>query len=858
MERISNKVLVSCLIGEMMALVCSIVLTEKSNYIWFIVAIFATIIVFTFHECICRLNNIITLWNENSQVKEQLREEEIKIFRALILEEIEQKAKIFSEKADNICNSQERMIESNIIFCENISESISKIGENGNQLFSQLKDQLSLGLNTITESFLLSSNNIESHIIEYTKKTEENAIEIAGKNSELITNIVKLFEKQNSELSRQSSKDISNICSLFTEMIQKFSFQISEYLNKLETANNEIKQSIELTSASQIETARNIEEVVEKVFNIMDRIEADNKQTTNDLSVRFTEHSLAMGEQHSKDLANIVSELKNVIDSLTKKYGQALEDMSNRQMSQIEEWKAGTAEILSNSNTTIGCLMNNVEEKLLQNSNLASRVLDENISSTRNVVSEIVMDARNLLQKQYEKLEALNSSLSLDTKQYTQQLMEQVLDVSKKNIIEMESSCEKALGITVDRIISENEETGAKRTEAFETYIKELEKTYDSIISGHIKALEEQILNSITLFISENKCALMTNNELAADLISSEKSFVSEVENNNVRLRETIENAFVEYSKAVEQNIVDIKNVLTESITASSQNAIESIGLMSEKNIETVDGLAEKLKEYSDGLVQKSAVAIANVQDDNNEKLQNLCEQVTEYISENAKFITYCQGLGNDLQSSISQMINDRDRFIGDLNAISDSHLEGVDSHMKSRIQNMVEKLQSLNIENAKLFSCAMDEYREKFVEANANAIAEVQVNNVSSITDANDKISQLATNLKKFQEDICGTLTLLQSIIQTGVSEQREQEENFDIAMNELVDEKLSEYNNKLQEYNEGIESLGKKIKDVINACQSNTSKYDETLRYIIEAQKEAKSLNSKDVELLKTFMKR
>lgn len=72
MERISNKVLVSCLIGEMMALVCSIVLTEKSNYIWFIVAIFATIIVFTFHECICRLNNIITLWNENSQVKEQL------------------------------------------------------------------------------------------------------------------------------------------------------------------------------------------------------------------------------------------------------------------------------------------------------------------------------------------------------------------------------------------------------------------------------------------------------------------------------------------------------------------------------------------------------------------------------------------------------------------------------------------------------------------------------------------------------------------------------------------------------------------------------------------------------------------
>ena len=839
-----------------MALLCTIVLTEKNNYIWLIVATFVIMIVFTFYECVCRFNNIITSWNKKSQIKEQEREEEIKIFRAQILEEIEQKTKMFSEKVDNLCNSQEKMIDSNNIFCQDISESVSKIGENSNQLFTQLKDELSLGLSTITEKFLVSSNNIETHIIEFTKKTEENATEIAGKNSELITNIVNVFEKQNSELSKQSGEEISNICSSFTEIIQEFSSKISEYLNKLETANNEIKHNIESTSALQVETAKNNEEVVEKVFNIMDRIEADNKQTTNDLSVRFTEHSLAMSEQHSENLASIVSELRNVIELLTKKYGQALEDMSNRQMIQIEEWKAGTAEILSNSNTAIGTLMNNVEEKLLQNSNLASRVLDENISSTRNVVSEIVMDTRDLLQKQFEKLGELNSSL--DTKEYTQQLMEQILAVSSKNILEMKSSCENVLGIMVDRIISENEEMGTKRTEAFESYIKELEKTYDSIISGHIKALEEQILNSITLFISENKSALMTNNELAAGLISSEKLFVLEIENNNVKLRETIDNAFVEYSKAVEQNIVDIKNVLTESIATGSKNAIESIGLMSKKNTETVDGLAEKLKVYSDSLVEKSSIAIANVQADNNKKLQNLCEQVAGYISENEKFMSYCQDLSNALQSSISQMIDDRDRFIDDLNAISNNHVEGLDSHMKSRIQNMVEQLQSLNIKNATLFSDAMDEYREKFVEANASALAEIQVDNISSITDANDKISQLATNLKKFQENIYETLTVLQSIIDTGVSEQKEQGEKFETAMNELVDEKLSEYNKRLQEYNECIEFLGKKITDVMNACQSNTSKYDETLRYIIEAQREANSLNNKDVELLKTFMKR
>lgn len=804
MRKISNKVLLSWLIVEMMALLCTLVLTKKSDYIWFIAVSLTIMIVLTFYEFVGRLIYSITLWNENSQMKEQLREEEIKVFRTEIIKEIEQQTKIFSEKVDGLCKSQEKMMESNNIFCQNISEIVSEIDANGNQLFTQLKDELSLGLSTITKSFLDSSNNIETHIINFIKKSEENATEIDEKNRELITNIV------------------------------------------------------ESTSALQVETAKSNREAVEKIFSIMDRIETDNKQTTNDLSVRFTEHSLAMSEQHSEDLASIVSELKNVIDLLTKKYGQALEEMSNRQMSQIEEWKAGTAEILSISNIKIETIMNNVEEKLLQNSNLASRVLDENISSTRNVVSEIVKDTRDLLQEQYEKLEALNSFLSADTKEYTTQLMEQILTVSSNNIVEMKTSCEDVLGITVDRIISENEEAGIKRTEVFETFIKELEKTYDSIIGGHIKTLEEQILNSITLFISENKDALMTNNELAADLISSEKSFVLEIENNNVKLRETINNAFVEYSKAVEQNIVEIKNVLTDSIDIGSKNVTESIDSMSEMNAETVADLSEKLKIYSDSLVEKSAFAIANVQSDNNKKLQTVCEQVSGYISENARFITYCRELNNALKSSISQMIDDRDRFIIDLNAISNNHLEGFDGHMKSRIQNMVEQLQTLNIRNAKLFSDAMDEYREKFVEANASAIAEVQVDNVASITDANDKISQLATNLKKFQEDIYATLESLQSIIEEGVSEQKEQNETFDSSMNELVDEKLSEYNNKLQQYNEGIDSLGNKITDVMNACQSNTSKYDETLRYIIEAQREANALNTKDVQLLKSFMKR
>lgn len=734
MKRISSKVLTSCLIGEILALFCTIILIKNNNYIWFIVALFSIMIVLTFYECISRLNSIITLWSESNRVKEQENKEEMKLFRTRILEDIEQKA----------------------------------------------------------------------------------------------------------------------------EVMQDFSSKIVEYLNKLEYANNELHDSIQSTNALQAKTSNENKEVVEKILNIMDRMEVENKKTINDLSIRFTEHSQAMSARHSEDLNSVANELNKIIDLLTKEYVQALEDMSDRQKIQIEEWKAGTAEILSSSNASITILMNNVEEKLLENSNLAKKVLDENIVVTRNAVSEIVTDARELLQKQYVRLEELNSSLSSDTKKYSQQLMEQILGVSSNNIEKMEASCEKVLSITLDRIIAENEESEVKRTEAFKTYIKELEKAYNDAISKHIELLKQEISEKITSFISENESALMTNNKLAADLIDAENSFVSEIKDNNVKLRETIDDALGKYSKIAEQNINDIKDTLAEHIRGGYKDAVESIKLMSENNSETVDNLAEKLKIYSDSLVEKSAIAIANVQSDNNENLQELSKKVSGYISDNAKFMASCKEAGEDLHRSIGQMIDDRNKFIVDLNVISSSHLKESDSYMQSRIEDMVTKLQTLNIKNVELFSSSMDKYREKFVEASANAIAQVQVDNVNSITDANDKVSELATNLKNFQKSIYDTLYSLNSIIQDGLKEQKEQGEKFDDIMNELMDEKLTEYNNKLQKYNDGIEVLEKQITDVINACHSNTAKYDETLRYIIEAQKEANSLNSKDVELLETFIKR
>lgn len=713
MDKISNKVLFTILLSEVLAIICAFILTGKSDYLWIIVTVLAVITVLTFYKCISRINQFILFLKEERRLKELECESRENHFIKQIVEEIEQKGERISEKIDIICDSQERVNEKNDLLCQELSETVRKSDENSNQLITKMKDEISLGLNTFTQ-------NIES--------------------------------------------------------------------------------------------------------------------ACND----------------------ITGEMNRAIDLFAKKYEHALEEMTRRQITQVEEWKTSTVEIINNSNASVSTLISNVEEKILQNSDLANKVLEENILETKATVSTIVADSKDLLQKQYIRLEELNNALSMSTKEYMQQLMNQILDVSSNNIDKMKVSCENVLNITAERIVSENEETGNKRTEAFENSLKELENTYNSIISAHIKVLEEQISDSITMFMTENKSALMTNNERASELISSERIFVSEIENNNIKLRETITSAFEEYSKSVEQNITDIKNVMEQGINAGSQNAIESINSLSKVNNETVNRFADELKIYSDSIIEKNAIAIGNVQADNYKKLQELSDQVSGYISENAKFISFCQNINDSLQNSINQMITDREKFINDLNILSDNHLGSLDEHMKSKIQNMVEQLQTLNIENATMFSDAMSEYREKFVEASASAIAEVQVDNVSSITDANKKVSELAFNLKKFQEDICGTLTILEQIIKTGVNEQKEQNESFDSTLNELVDAKLSEYNSKLQTYNDYIETLGKKITEVMDACHNNTTKYEDTLKFIIEAQREANSLNNKDVELLKTFMER
>lgn len=670
-----------------------------------------------------------------------------------------------------------------------------------------------------------------------------------------IYNYIKSWEEQQNE----------NNVALFQELINAQVVQQSELFEKIQSindsyisSNESIKQNIEDVTKLQSKVLESNKETLMEISDLMRQMDENNKNVCQELTNIFEKNTAEMSRKHADDLENVVITLRSGVETLSTKYTKALEELSNGQQLQLDAWKDGMIGILDKSQVEITALLSCTESEVLENSKMSRSAIESNINNTQKAISDIVNEAKSQLSEQYNNINALYAKLSQSTEECSRQVMEQMLNTSEENITQMEQSMERILEKVAERLVAENEKAGKNRIEVFQENMQELEGTYDKLIGSHIKSLEEQVLCCIERFIAENQEALNSNNKLANNLISSEQSFLSEIEKHNGELKETISNAINEYSTAVGLNILEMRDVLTASISDSTQSTNDEIIKIATRNSETIEQFAEKLRVYSDSLVEKSALAIAEVQSDNNTKLQEVCEQVTKYISENAGFINYCEKLNNSLKDKITQLVDDRNSFVEEMKNIADNQLIGMDEQMKERIKDLFEKIHNLNIENADTYNKSMIDYREKFVEANAKAIAEVQADNINSITDANEKVAQLAENLKKFQRDIVGTLGLLQSIIDEGIKNQQTQDEEFGSTMSDLVDEKLTEYDRKLQEYNETFTSLGEKITEVMNACYSNTANYEKTLSFIIDAQKEANSLNSKDIDLLKSLMKR
>lgn len=836
MNKKFDKILFPIFVGELLSIISCFILTKKNDYFWIAIVVLAVVMIITSYLLFSNSFEFINTWlNENQNVNEAMKTRHNELYSSVI-KKMDNNRVALSEQISSLITIEESLMQKYDEYCKSFSESVEKLRENNCHTISELKERI--------DSF--------------TGNAEKLFIEISNKNEKQYSRMTDALSKHNESLINTNVSVLSELRTELATHINDLRENIKKFQENLEQTNNESQNKIDLITKIQKKNLDDHNFFVENIANIIEDIKNQNEKQIEKLSEIFIEHSNLMSSRNIAEISKVSSEISAGYTTLTQMYDQTLREISQKHSIQIEEWKSCTEHIVATCEEKIESVIKTVEENLNKNTDENSTVIKDNVEITRNLIDQIVEKTQTLLSNQLNKLERVYNELSSQTIDYTQKLMDKIQIISSNNITEISTKSENVMEGIAKRIEEENQHTTEKRIEAFEKYITDLESTYNSIISEHIEVLEEQIIKSINNFIDVNKNALENSNDLTTELIVSERSFVSEIETNNSKLCEIIDSAFKEYSKSVEKNITDMKTILAENINDSTKITRDRISDLVDKNEKTIDKLADKLKEHSDSLVEKSAIAIANVQADNNVKLQELCKQMAEYVSENTKFSEYCKELNDLLNKKIIQLIEDRSIFIEDLKTLSGEHTIDLDNKMQGRINDMINKLQNLNIENVSAFNNSMIDYRKKFVEANAKAISDVQKENVNSVSDAHKKIAELATNMKTFQVQIVEIVETLQSIISTGINDKKENDEKFDNNMQILFDEKLSEYDKKIQEYNDSFNQLGEKITEVMNACQINTEKYDETLRFIIETQKEANSLSSKDLELLEMFAKR
>lgn len=677
------------------------------------------------------------------------------------------------------------------------------------------------------------------------------------------------FMKREEEKRLQKNENAEKICAICEKLLHNNSANMKEFKESLSAY-------ISLLSSDMGKFLDKINGETVSIEGFVTQLASEQNE--------FVEYSRRMSESYNEKIDRLISELGKGIDSINSNYADVMEEMSQKHAAQIEQWSTSTEALAANMQNAIHATICNVDEHLTAQLDKSSRVIEEGVKNSKESIASLVDETKNMLLEHYQMLDELNHStisgirgllveklnslmeqersagdkLNANMDRYCRQLSESVIGFTNENISKMIVSCETVLNRSLNQIIEVNENTNEERSEAFGHYMNELENVYNETIEKHIKALKEQIYNSILEFSSENRQALDKNIELADGLISTEKEFISELEENNMKLRETIQNAFEEYSKSVERNITEFKNEVTGNISENANSTKSCIRDFEGKNEETIEMLAEKLRNYSDSFIDKSAQAIANVQADNNAKLQELCGRVSAYAQENSDFITHCREVNDAVGNHIHDMIQDRDELINDMKVISGEHIEGLETALKSNIMDMNRMLQEVNTKNSDRFHETMVDYRGKFVEANAEALAAVQHDNISSITTANEKIAELAVGMKKFSKDIAMVLSMLEGDIKKGLEDQANHSEDFHDKMDMLFEGKLDAYNVKLKEYNERFSELSSRIQEVIEACENNTSQYEQTLKLILDSQNAANSLNNEDIELLKSIMKR
>lgn len=357
------------------------------------------------------------------------------------------------------------------------------------------------------------------------------------------------------------------------------------------------------------------------------------------------------------------------------------------------------------------------------------------------------------------------------------------------------------------------------------------------------------------------------------------------------RMRETYDGMERQLAEASSRNVQELSdacsNALSESIQALTQGNAAMLDRQTEAYRENLAATAAQydavIAAHAAKLEQQIEAQIRHFVEVNHSAFEENATRVRELVTAESDFLTASEKNNLELHTLISdclrtygdasqkaihdlgqQMNDNAGSALQKLHKAEEKNLQDLLAQTKIYLKNLEQELHAHGVENADLFNRSMEDYRERFVDANAHALAKVQDGTMQMVANANEKVADLAddlgqtnANLRNLKGLIQCFVTELQDHDRKALETQQEFQEEMSDDFEDFRKDMVKAVDTQLGKYNNSLGALDQSVQKVMKAVQENTADYQGTLAQIQKTQTEMNTLTKQDIELMKKLLR-
>ena len=454
--------------------------------------------------------------------------------------------------------------------------------------------------------------------------------------------------------------------------------------------------------------------------------------------------------------------------------------------------------------------------------------------------------------------------------------------MEKDNLSQLVQNITREFGVVISENNKELIAEVREETQKLRVSIEQLTKNMNSILDAHNADSKE--------FIKEAK----ELNKETADMLDSHMRALGKIQNDSIttfasevsRLSSEICNipsSNTALIKMLLDGVQDIFDRQFDKILQANHKEIEErtngiVQELVERLHQENENIHEVLKNMVDGIVEKNAIAIANVQKDNLEQICELRTQIQSLITKQQEEKEIQVKYKEEITKQYEELVKyqkEQTRIVSEARNDQAESVALATENVMEKIRLQLEKLFEQNVE---AYANTMNDYQDKFLSANAKALAEVQKDYIDIVTGAYEivrqngtKTDQVIESVKIILDDFGAVLSSFDSLL-NDVSTQNT--ELFD-----CLEDKIGDQTDSIERL-EGVGSIFKRqvgeIKDIIEEQNSQMSKMQgeieklfaivkndgEICKTVLETvkcnQEKKNEITKKDLEIMNQILKK